>query len=237
MFSALAVLLAGSLQAFAADHDDVARTWTMAEVSLYARGYQVHGLMGGALTQQRLDGLPADVKFPTIIFLHDCKGPDGPQGPFFEYLNENGFAVIAPNSFARRDRPRLCSSANQWFDGARMAEIGFALARLKQLRWVDQGNLFLVGQGEGGEYAARYDGTEFRGRVAPGAVCDRGQGRSTPLFVIVSQNDSMLEDTPTKCEGADSFMEVEGSAHWVWVYPASRMALLDFLLEHMVWGG
>ncbi len=191
--------------------------------------------MDGTLTQQRLDGLPDDAKFPTIIFLHDCNGPEGPQGPLFAYLNENGFAVIAPNSFARRDRPKFCSSANHWLDEVRMAEISFALSQVKQLRWVDQRNLFLMGQGEGGEYAARYDGTEFRGRIASGAVCARGQGRRTPLLVIVSQSDVVLKGIPTKCDGTNAFMEIRGSTHWVWVYPESRKALLDFLLEHMDW--
>ena len=67
----------------AAGQGEVARTWNAAKVWLYSRGYEVNGFMSGTLTRERLYGLPADASFPTIIFLYDCAGPQGPQGPLF----------------------------------------------------------------------------------------------------------------------------------------------------------
>ncbi len=180
---------------------DIARTFDRAYVIMPARD-------GGASLVTRMDGAPLrkylagarGLKFPTILYVHGCAGLSGLTP--LRAMARRGFAVIAPDSFSRRFRPRQCDpirktgGKNVYVFDFRAAEISYALHRFKRLSWVDRKRLFLVGVSEGGLAVAQYRGDEFRARVIAewtchGAPLVRGLAAppDEPVLAVVRAND------------------------------------------------
>ncbi len=56
----------------------------------------------------------------------------------------------------------------------RQAEIFYNIKKLKDLKFIDKNNIFLMGNSEGGLAAAAYKGREFRGRIVTAYSCENG---------------------------------------------------------------
>ncbi len=181
---------------------DLERTWHEAIVVLPAAPGQEPlvtmmdspVLAAGGDARGRRDG------FPTVIYMHGCTGPGDRE--FLKRLGDAGFAVIAPDSFARRYRPLQCDPRsktggyNLFVYEFRLAELAYALDRIDGLAWVDKDNLFLIGSSEGGVAAALYRGDEFKARVITqwscnGAAIVRGIAAppAEPILAIVHADD------------------------------------------------
>ncbi len=155
---------------------DIARTFDQAIVALPGRG-------GGQSMVAKMDtpALRARLaaergrRYPTVLFMHGCDGPRNLQA--LRAMARRGFAVIAPDSFARRFRPRQCDrrtrrgGRNYYVFDFRSAEISYALTRFRDLAWVDKKKFFLVGVSEGGLAAAQHRGSAFRARVISAWTC------------------------------------------------------------------
>lgn len=139
-------------------------------------------------------------KLPVVLYLHGCTGIE--RRDFLADLARAGYAVIAPDSMARRFRPLQCDPEtrtggyNLFVYDFRQAEISYALQRMAALDWVDGANLFLVGVSEGGVAAALYRGDDFNARVIAqwtcvGAPIVRGIAAppDTPILAIVRADD------------------------------------------------
>lgn len=189
---------------------DIARTFDQAVVLLP----QGHGLaplqfgMSSESLRRALAGQP--LRFPTILFLHGCAGM-GDLAPLRE-LAKRGFAVVAPDSFARRFRPMQCrpgheqGGENVFVYDFRLTEISYALHRFQAIPWVDPQRLYLMGTSEGGLAAALYRCDEFAARVIAQWTCQgapfvRGLAapRDEPVLAIVRANDPWYD--PTRTEG------------------------------------
>ncbi|HJP21514.1 MAG TPA: hypothetical protein QF861_08145, partial [Alphaproteobacteria bacterium] len=85
------------------------------------------------------------VKRPLVLYMHGCTGIGNFE--FFKRLARAGFAVIAPDSLARRFRPLQCDPKtktggyNLFVYDLRLAEISYALHRMSNLSWIDFDNL------------------------------------------------------------------------------------------------
>ncbi|PWR17968.1 dienelactone hydrolase family protein [Zavarzinia compransoris] len=97
--------------------------------------------------------LRPDTRLPVIVFLHGCSG-DMAGVP--ELFVKKGFAVVAPWSFARPDRPASCGDVGPETLRWRLDEARWTLERLRGLPWVDSHGLALMGASEGGLAAAQY---------------------------------------------------------------------------------
>ncbi|MDP6709593.1 MAG: hypothetical protein QF893_24915, partial [Alphaproteobacteria bacterium] len=121
-------------------------------------------------------GAARGAKFPTVLYLHGCAGLDGLTP--LRAMARRGFAVVAPDSFARRFRPRQCDPAtlrggrNVYVFDFRAAEISYAVHRFRRLPWVDKQRLFMLGVSEGGLAVAQYRGDEFRARAITEWTCN-----------------------------------------------------------------
>ncbi len=108
-------------------------------------------------------------KPPVVLYLHGCTGLGNIV--FFEALAQAGYVVIAPDSMARGFRPLQCDPKtktgghNLFVYDFRLAEISYALERMRELSWIDHDNQYLAGTSEGGVAVALYRGGEFRARV------------------------------------------------------------------------
>ncbi len=182
---------------------DIQRTWREALVVLPP----VQGADTPLVARQSRDAVarhvqrfPRGTRFPTVVFLHGCTGIG--NLPFLEELARQGYAVVAPDSFARRYRPLQCDpetsrgGQNLFIYDFRAAELTYALERLQEQPWVDLDNLFLIGASEGAVTAALFRGDVFNARVIAQWTCTGaplvagiGAPRRTPILAIVREDD------------------------------------------------
>ncbi len=198
----VATLLTGCATVDFSDDPEIVRTWNQALIVLPP----LDGPSPLVARRQSRDiaryerRLSPDVRFPTVILMHGCTGIGNID--FLEELARQGFAVVAPDSFARRYRPLQCDprtrrgGQNLFVYDFRSAELTYALEHLHELQWVDLDNLFLIGASEGGVTAALFRAATFNARVivqwtCTGAALVAGIDAppQTPILAIVREDD------------------------------------------------
>ncbi len=196
--------------------EGVARTWNEALVQIPAVAIGdaevgVYGFMSQPHVVKAMDTLSGKVRIPTVLYLHGCTGIDTESSKDLQMLADFGYAVIAPDSFARRNRPQTCNTKTHTsrilphiYD-YRQAEIAYAAERIRALGWVDHDNIFLMGFSEGGIATARYEGDEFNGHIISGWTCQSSgyaqtafmhgvaAAPSKPILAIVGARDPWFQ--------------------------------------------
>ena len=213
---------------------ELRRTWNAAQVQVIYNGELIFGRMGDAGVQRRIAALTGGIRLPTIVYLHGCALPrwTGPYS-FWRDLGEAGYALIAPDGFARNDKSARCDRTHS--DPARRRhELEFALYNMTRLEWVDKHNLILFGHGEGGEAAARYDGHAFKAIVVTSARCTlRARvSHSPPLLAVGSVGDPWIHGLGPYCGAASKRILIDGIGHSVLVYPQIQRKISRFIFEH-----
>ena len=236
-----------------ADTPDIARTWQQAQVALPALGAPeaLRTTMGSTEMFARVARL-SGARLPVVVYLHGCTGVGNAE--FLKQLADAGFAVVAPDSFARRYRPLQCDPAtltggrNLFVFDFRMEEVSYAVQQLWSLPWVDRNRLFLVGSSEGAVAAALYRGDEFRARVITQWTCSGAPHvaglaapMDEPVLAVVAADDpwyaaaraagATADCGPVLAGRADSrsYVVQGGPAHDVYSSPAATALILDFL--------
>ncbi len=179
---------------------DLELTWNKAEIAM-------PDMVGGGMStigDQALQLRLADMgrKLPVVVYMHGCTGISDADRKLMRRIAKAGYAVIAPNSMARKFRPLQCASWNKEggfnlfvFD-FRQEEINFALQQMVGNAWADWDNLFIVGVSEGGLAAAQFRGGLFKARVITQWTCHgstwvRGIDgpEDTPILAVVRKDD------------------------------------------------
>ncbi len=229
--------------------EEARRTFDAAYVMLEINGEFIGGRMDERFVQVKLAGLKK--KRRTVIFIHGCSGLGRGNLHYMRILARAGYAVIAPDSFARRYRPETCDPArHRGIEGAphrrvgrmRQKEIHHAAYRVRHIRWVDRQNLFLMGHSQGGTAAASYGGDEFGAHVISGSTCGRGVRvpKAIPVLVLYSKGDPWRRGRPAdrclrkaKERGVNmEFHLFEGRAHNFSRNRRARRLILDFLKRY-----
>ena len=190
------------------DPKELQRTWEAALV-------RIPGGETGMIktTMQKLDAVESlnGKKFPTVIYLHGCSGLWKGTYRRIDWLAENGFAVIAPISFARKKYPQSCDAKHH--QGGmyrptltmRQNDAGHAIVKAKELRWVDSDNIFLMGLSQGGITTATFKSKDpaaaVNARVVEGWTCHAGWKEyrginapvSEPVLTLVAENDPWFQ--------------------------------------------
>ncbi len=197
--------------------EEVQRTWEAAHVRVFYEDIFVSGKMHAPVNQEKLAKLPQGIKLPTVIYLHGCSGLDWSYNSnTMVPLMKLGFAIIAPDSFARTNRVNTCGQGGKRTTiRYRAAEAKFAAERAKDLPWVDANNLFLIGHSEGGKGAAAYHGDQFNAIAISGASCKNGIASNIPTLIAVSQDDAQLRSPDRICLGAEERVILPGSLHYM----------------------
>ena len=236
---------------------DIARTFDQAMIVLpRSRGQEpLVGKLSDKAVRHQLAGLGPGRHYPTIVYMHGCTGM-GRLTPMLAFAKA-GFAVIAPNSFARRFRPLQCRASertggeNIFVFDFRLVEISYALQRMAHLPWINNQRLFLVGTSEGGVAAALYRGEEFNARIISQWTCHgapfiRGLAApiGEPVLAIVRSNDPWYQPDRTAGQHGDcstffktpklskSLVIDGGAAHDIWGHNGAMREALDFLRRH-----
>ncbi len=244
-----------------APRSDLERTWTEALVILPAeagRSIQVRrmkSILAGSLRHPTSNDADRDRRpFPTVLYLHGCTGLGEAGRDFMAWLAGQGYAVVGPDSLARRYRPLQCDPKtrsggyNLFVYEFRLAEVAYAVERLKALPWVDRDNLVLIGASEGGVAAALYRGDDFSARVILQWTCHGGPlirgiagPADIPVLAVVRANDPWYAPDRAPGQRGDcgayfggrgssrSVVIKNGDGHDVVGAPQARAAIAEFL--------
>jgi dienelactone hydrolase len=157
-----------------ADPDELKRTWDGAKVRI--------PLDSGVIkaTMINLRNVPEAKKFPAVIYMHGCNGFWTGTDRRVDFLAKLHFAVIAPNSFARKKVPSSCDPL--WHKGGmyrptlimRQNEAAYAIRMASKFPWVDSKNIFLMGLSQGGITTATFSGEPVKARIIEGWGCHAG---------------------------------------------------------------
>ena len=185
--------------------------------------------------------------WPAVIYMHGCAGIwPGTKGRI-NFLARNGYAAIAPASFARSKYPRSCRPATH--EGGlyratlrmRQNDAGYAIARAKTLPWVDKDNVFLMGLSEGGVTTATFFSLrpEFslRARIVEGWTCHDGWPEyrginapdTEPVLTLVGADEPWFQ-TPWGKGDCGPFLNTSNGSRSI-VYSAGRLSARHELLE------
>jgi len=158
------------------DQKELARVWQASIVMIpKATGRHlestINSLNPGAFGNNR---------YPTVILLHGCGGVWKGTYRRMEIFANNGFAVITPVSFARKKYPKSCdviSKTAGLYRGIvslRKNDASYAIRKARELPWVDDDNIFLIGHSEGAIIAATFNDPEspVNARVVESWTCD-----------------------------------------------------------------
>lgn len=150
-------------------------------------------------------------RFPTVIYMHGCSGIWSGTYTRLNFLAREGFAVIAPQSFARSKYPQSCDPVN--FKGGmyrgtlkmRQMDAENAISKAKKLLWVDADNIFLMGLSQGGVTTATYlssnPSTAVKARIIEGWTCHAGwheykglnSVKHEPVLALVGKDDPWFQ--------------------------------------------
>lgn len=154
------------------------RTWSGGRVY-----YEVGDRLNSGVIAQaapRLAGELAGRRLPTIVYMHGCSGIDGFSEQTAAVYARAGFLVLAPDSFARTQKPLSCElsghvgSLHREVLAWRQAEAENAIRQARRLPFVDARNVFLVGLSEGAIVAATATGERVNARIVEGWTCHAG---------------------------------------------------------------
>ncbi len=214
--------------------EELRRTWDAAQVRVLHGGIYAFGAMNAPSNQADLAKLAPGVRLPTVIYLHGCSGMDlEHQSRTMGKLLREGFAVIAPNSFALTNRSAVCGRGNRHVFSVRAAEAMFAAERARSLDWVDARNLFLIGHSEGGAGAAAYRGDQFNAIVISGFHCPDGLASGVPTLAVGYREDHQIRSAPRVCANATERFELQGTSHHALREEQVAQRVVDFLRRNL----
>ena len=175
----------------------------------------------------------AGVKAPAVVVLHGCSGIIRGSVGYRMLLLEEGFALFEPDAYARPNHSCENSSPHK-----RIEEADYALERIRELPWIDQQRVVLMGFSEGGRAVALRDEPGFAAHVilmAPAVPAGPG---GVPILSVAGAKDDHADPQAYR---AVSVSEVEGSkailipdeGHDILAHPELKAALKQFLRDQI----
>jgi len=235
-----------------ADPDELKRTWDGAKVRIPLDT----GVIKATLINLR--NMPKGKKFPTVIYMHGCNGFWTGTDRRVDFLTKLHFAVIAPNSFARKKVPTSCDPRKH--KGGmyrstlimRQHEAAYAIRMARKLPWVDSKNIFLMGLSEGGITTATFSGEPAKARIVEGWGCHAGWPEyhglnapaTEPVLSLVSDKDPWFQNPVLQgdCgefmlnDVSESVVFRSGSLrykHELLEHPEVKRIVIKFLEQHL----
>jgi len=249
----LGVWLIGSAHAdTGADPAELERTWQAAKVYLPSDGPMVKTRVSGQELTDKIDLSDYSV----VVYAHGCAGLGEAALDAGIFLSRAGYIVVAPDSFARLNKPRSCDPSiprgglHRAVLGWRHAEVDYAIKRLKSFGAHAPSHIFLMGLSEGAITTATYEGEALSGRIIEGWTCHAGwpeyrglrSPSSEPVLSLVADRDPWftLPVLQGDCgaymtghKNAKSIVFGQGSplrtSHWLAFDGSVKAMILDFL--------
>ena len=242
------------------DPAEMERTWQAALVRIPVGSSEI---LKSNIKDLDASLVPDGVKLPTVVYLHGCSGVWKGTYERIDLLTKNGFAVVAPVSFARKKYPMSCDT--QTHTGGlyrptltmRQHDAGYAIKQVKQLPWVDADNVFLMGLSQGGITAATFHSDDpaarVRARVVEGWTCHAGweeyaginAPETEPVLTLVAEGDPWFQNPYSrgdcgrflnKHNGSQSVVYRTGrlqNRHELLEFEPAQKAVITFLRKHL----
>ena len=226
------------------DPAEMERAWQAALVRIPKLG---GGYISTTIAKLGEGGISPEGVWPTVIYMHGCTGIWPGTKARISFLANNGYAAIAPASFARHKYPRSCRAATHkgglYRPTLRMRQndAGYAIAKAKTLPWVDKSNVFLMGLSQGGITTATFYSSRpehsLRARIVEGWTCHAGwpeyRGVNAPdteaVLTLVGAKDPWFQTPWTKGD-CRPFLNLSNGSRSV-VYSTGRLSTRHELLE------
>lgn len=193
-----------------------------------------------------------------VLYVHGCNGIINIGREAGKFYAASGFIFVAPDSFARRNKPVSCRPAlrqgglHRAVLGWRQAEVTYALTRLRALPGLKRAPIALIGHSEGGITVATYSGLPVTARVIEGWTCNArwpeyhglNAPHREPVLSLVGENDPWYK-LPSLQGDCSAFMDGNDRSyvfrkpnrlhnkHWLSKYPPVRDIILKFLARNM----
>lgn len=155
--------------------------------------------------QKKYPNFKEERVFQTLLYMHGSSGLY--KGDVYRkyIVEELGFIFFAPNSYKIHNRPTYKSptkaSAYRKVHKVRIAEIDYNHKKLRKLDFVDNNNIFLMGNSEGGLAVAIYKASSFKGRIVTAFSCESsyfyknfklGSKKDKPFLNIIGTHDEFF---------------------------------------------
>ena len=226
------------------DPAEMERAWQAALVRIPEPG---GGYVSTTIAELRGGGLSPEGVWPVVIYMHGCSGIWSGTKTRIGFLARNGYAAIAPASFARLKYPRSCRPDTH--QGGlyrptlkmRQNDAGYAIAKAKTLPWVDTSNVFLMGLSQGGITTATFSSSRpehsLRARIVEGWTCRAGwteygginAPETEPVLTLVGAEDPWFKNYWNRGSCGPYLNRANGSRSVV--YSTGRLKTRHELLE------
>ncbi len=251
---ALFLAMVLSISSARADETELQRTWDAARVYLPSTTPAGFVEAGVSDIEDRID--PQSPPVALIVYAHGCSGLSRITDSTGRFLAQAGYAVIAPDSFARVDKPKSCDPAthrgglHRAVLGWRQDEMRHAVEQASLVRSFIDLPVVIMGHSQGAITVATIEDVPAAARIVEGWTCHAGwpeyRGLNNepdqPVLALVGRDDPWFK---TQILGGDcgAFMkEGDGSRsivyekpgylagkHWLSVDRAVQQEILEFL--------
>ena len=231
---------------------EVQRSWDAAWVFAPAEGAAGYARLGVAeLAEYLATASPRAL----VVYAHGCDGLSEISAATGRFLAQAGVLMLAPDSFARADKPKSCDPTiprgglHRAVLGWRQDEMRFAVEHLRAL--APGLPLILMGQSEGGITTATIADIGADGRVIEGWTCHSGwpeyRGLNAPagqpVLSLVGQGDPWFRlavlhgDCGAFMQGPEQRSIVYrppshlAGKHWLSADRGVQKTILDFILN------
>lgn len=227
------------------DPAEMARSWQAAIVRVPTGKGRSKPLKSSGLAAWRPNG---GKKVPAVVFLHGCYGIWRGSLYRVKLMADLGFVVVAPASFARRKYAQSCDprtkNADMFRDVLRLRlyDAAYAVQQVRNLPYVDQDRVVLMGLSLGGVTAATYNFHAAKARVSyriiEGWTCNAGwpeydglkARRSEPVLSLVAGDDPWYQRKWVRGDCGPKMRRGNGSVSVV--FKSGKLARTHELLEH-----
>ena len=189
-----------------------------------------------------------------VVYLHGCSGIIEIAHAAGLMYGEAGYVFVAPDSFARVDKPVSCrpeipeGGLHRAVLGWRQAEAAYAVTQLRDLPGMKDAPMVLAGHSEGAVTTATFQGLPVDARVIEGWTCNAGwpeyiglnAPQAQPVLSLVGRRDPWFR-LPVLRGDCGEFMDDNDQSvvfrkpdplydrHWLSRNPAVQDTILQFL--------
>lgn len=169
-------------------------------------------------------------KAPAVLVMHGCSGIFPSPAAYRVFFMDRGYAVIEPDSFARPGH-----SCNDSPLEDRTEDLAYAFEKMRELPWVDQDRIVLMGISQGGRAVAYWDQSGFAAHIVLANNCDGRQPHAPPdipVLTVVGEKDEYYNGS--SCQVSRQFkgsrsIVIPDAPHGIIDYEETEQAMEELL--------
>jgi len=177
--------------------------------------------------------IKSGAKVPAVLMMHGCSGIIRTPAAYRVLLLELGFAVIEPDSYARPGH-----SCRHDRLSVRTADLAHAYKMMRELSWIDQDRVVLMGISQGGAAVAIWEKPGFAAHIILANNCNGkqpGAPTGTPVLAVVGEKDAHYQGSSCQInhefKGSGSII-ISDAPHGIIDYPETEQAVKE-ILSHL----